>query len=185
MSKPAVHPAIAALTPPANRADLFAVLDVLGISHKTINHPPTFTVAESAKIKAEMPGGHTKNLFLADKAGNLALVSALAEAKVPVNKLHRALAARGHDVQRFSFGKEDALWEALGVRPGSVTAFALINDPAARVRMVIDRNLIAHETVNFHPLENTATTAIGSADLLRFVRAAGREPVVLDFDELS
>ncbi|MGD2131517.1 MAG: prolyl-tRNA synthetase associated domain-containing protein [Maricaulaceae bacterium] len=183
--RPAVHPAIAALSPPAGRAELLSVLDALGIAHRTIDHPATFTVAESSAIKSDMPGGHTKNLFLADKAGRLALVSALAETSVPVNKLHRALADRMPGVQRFSFGKEEALWEALGVRPGSVTAFALINDPGARVTMVLDAALMAHETVNFHPLENTATTAVSSADLMAFIRATGREPAVLDFGSLT
>jgi Ala-tRNA(Pro) deacylase len=176
MSKPPLHPAIAAVARPADRAALFGVLDALAIPHRTLDHPPAFTVADGEAFKAQLPGGHTKNLFLEDKSGNLALVSALASSRIDVNRIHRLLG-----VQRFSFGKEDALWDALGVRPGSVTAFALINDPAGRVRMIVDAALLAHDIVNFHPLRNDATTAIARDDLLKFIRATGREPIVMDF----
>jgi Ala-tRNA(Pro) deacylase len=177
MSELPLHPAIARVTPPASRANLFAALDALGIAHRTLVHPPAFTVAEGDAFKAELPGGHTKNLFLQDKASRTALVSALGSSRIDVNRIHRILG-----VQRFSFGKPEALWEHLGVRPGSVTAFALINDPARRVTMILDAALLAHDIVNFHPLENTATTAISRDDLLRFVRATGREPWILDFE---
>ena len=185
---PALHPALADLPRPASRADLFAAFDALGIAHRTVDHPAVFTVEDGASIKGEMPGGHTKNLFLKDKAGALVLVSALGETRVPVNRLHKALAETpGGGAQRFSFAKEELLWDALGVRPGSVTAFALINDPGpgGRVRMVLDAALLACDLVNFHPLENTATTAIARDDLLAFIHATGREPDVIDFAALK
>lgn len=177
MSALPLHPAVAGLKPPASRADLFGVLDALGIAHRTLEHPPAFTVAEGDAFKAELPGGHTKNLFLQDKAGRTALISALGSSRVDVNRVHRVLGT-----QRFSFGKPEALWELLGVRPGSVTAFALVNDPARRVSFVLDAALLAQDIVNFHPLENTATTAVSRDDLLRFVRATGRQPWILDFE---
>jgi Ala-tRNA(Pro) deacylase len=175
---PPVHPAIAQLSRPVTRAGLFEAFDALGIAHRTLAHRPVFAVAEGADIKAQLPGGHTKNLFLKDKTGSLLLVSALGDTAVPVNRLHKRLGA-----QRFSFAREDVLWEALGVRPGSVTAFALVNDPERRVHMALDAALLEHEIVNFHPLENDATTAISSADLLKFIRATGREPEVIDFTQ--
>jgi Ala-tRNA(Pro) deacylase len=180
MSEPVLHPAIACLPRPAGRADLFGALDALGIGHRTLEHRAVFTVEEGADIKAQLPGGHTKNLFLKDREGALALVCALGSSRVPVNRLHRALGR-----QRFSFAKEDVLWDALGVRPGSVTVFALVNDTDAKVTLVLDAALLEHDPVNFHPLENTATTAIARDDLLAFVRATGREPVVLDFAALA
>lgn len=152
---PALHPRIAALTPPATRADVFNVLDALGVSHRTVEHPPVFSVGDGDAFKAGMPGGHTKNLFLKSKKGELVLISALGETAIRLNALHAHLG-----VARLSFGAAERLYDALGVRPGSVTAFALINDPHRRVRMVLDAALLAHEVVNFHPLENTATTAI-------------------------
>ena len=72
---------------PATKDDLFALLDELGISHQTKNHKPVFTVEESAEIKADMPGAHTKNLFLKDKGGNFFLVCAESHAEIKVNKL--------------------------------------------------------------------------------------------------
>lgn len=163
-----------------SRQDLFAFFDSHGISHSTVDHEPIFTVEEGQHIKASMPGGHTKNLFLKDKKGQIVLVSALGETVIRINKLHRHLGT-----QRLSFGKEDLLFETLGVRPGSVTAFALINDIKGRVRMVLDKAIFDHEIINFHPLLNDATTAIASRDLLKFVRATGREPTVFDFSQLD
>lgn len=165
---------------PLSQTDLFAHLDQLGIGHTTVEHPPIFTVEEGRDIKARMPGGHTKNLFLKDKKGRLALVSALGETQIAVNQLHRLI-----ECQRFSFGREDLLYETLGVRPGSVTVFSILNDTDQRVRMVLDAGLFDHEIVNFHPLENTATTAIASRDLLPFIRSTGREPVIVDFARMA
>jgi len=175
MSKTDTSPAPPA--PPVGRAELLAYFDALGIAHRTVDHPPVFTVAESDTIKADMPGAHTTNLFLKDKKANLVLVSALQSSDVDLKGLHRRLGCG-----RFSFGKPDLLEETLGVTPGSVTAFAIINDPAQRVRFVLDAALMAHETVNFHPLRNDATTAISASDLLRFVRALGREPEILELE---
>lgn len=164
---------------PATRQQLFDRLDALGITHKTVDHPPVFTVQEGEGIKADMPGGHTKNLFLADKRGALVLVSALGETQVPVNRLHRHLGCG-----RFSFGKPDLMEEVLGVTPGSVTAFALINDTQDRVRFVLDAALTRHDPVNFHPLSNDATTAVSCQDLIRFVEATGHTVEIVDFDRL-
>ncbi|MEQ8404577.1 MAG: prolyl-tRNA synthetase associated domain-containing protein [Oceanicaulis sp.] len=162
--------------PPATRESLLAYLDALGIAHRTVDHEPVFTVAEGDQIKADMPGGHTKNLFLKDKKGALILISALQSTKIDLKGLHRRLACG-----RLSFGKPELLQEVLGVTPGSVTAFAIVNDPDKRVRFILDAALAAHDTVNFHPLRNDATTAVSRGDLLRFARALGREPEITDF----
>ncbi|WP_420434859.1 prolyl-tRNA synthetase associated domain-containing protein [Hyphobacterium sp.] len=165
---------------PATREDLFRYLDELGIAHSTLDHEPVFTVAEGEAIKAGLPGGHTKNLFLKDKKGRLVLVSALGDSAVPVNRLHRLAGC-----QRLSFAKEEDLWSALGVRPGSVTAFALMNDRSGSVCFVIEKALLDHDPVNFHPLRNDATTAISPDDLLAFARATGHEPLIADFAALA
>jgi len=161
---------------PAARESLLAYLDALGIAHHTVDHPPVFTVAEGEAIKAQMPGGHTKNLFLKDKKGALILISALQSTVIELKTLHHRLGCG-----RLSFAKPELLQEALGVTPGSVTAFAILNDPGGRVRFILDAALMAHDMVNFHPLRNDATTAVSSPDLLTFVRALGREPEILDF----
>lgn len=161
---------------PATRQDLFARLDALGIAHTTHHHAPVFTVEESEGIKSDLPGGHTKNLFLKDKKGTFVLVSALAETVIRINRLHRHL-----DCGRLSFGKEDELFALLGVRPGSVTAFALINETEGKVRFVLDAALLQHELVNFHPLSNDATTTVRAGDLVRFAAATGHQPEIFDF----
>jgi len=156
---------------PATRQDLFNRLAELDIATRTVEHEPLFTVAESSRLERELPGAHTKNLFLKDEGGDLFLVVAASTTRVDLNALARTLRAG-----RFSFGKPELLMEALGVPPGSVTAFAAMNDPARRVRVVIDAELMKHASVNCHPLENTATTNIARDDLLRFIRACGHEP---------
>jgi Ala-tRNA(Pro) deacylase len=161
-----------------SRTALFACLDRLGIAHSTIDHPPVFTVEEAQVHTHHLPGGHTKNLFLEDKQGGIWLVTCLDEQPVKVNALARLLGAA-----RFSFGKPDRLMEVLGVEPGSVTALALINDTDRRVRPVLDTKLMAHDLVNCHPLTNTATTTLRSADLLRFMTALGYAPIEIDLDQ--
>ncbi len=156
---------------PASRQDLFDRLADLGIETRTVAHEPIFTVAESSQLERQLSGAHTKNLFLKDDDGSLFLVVAMASTRVDLKVLAKTLRAG-----RFSFGKPDLLLEALGVAPGSVTAFAVINDTAQRVRLVFDAELMMHDTINCHPLENTATTNIARDDLLRFIRACGHEP---------
>lgn len=136
-----------------------------------------FTVAESDTIKRDMPGGHTKNLFLKDKTGRLFLLCALAETKINLNALAKLLKAG-----RFSFGSPELLLEALGVTPGSVTAFALINDRLGRVSLLLDEALLHVDPVNFHPLSNDATTAVSPAGLMAFLDATGHAPQRIAFD---
>ncbi len=161
---------------PATEADLFAFLDAHGIAHRTHRHARVFRVDEGHEIKAALPGGHTKNLFLKDAKGQLWLVSALGETRIDLKSLPARIGSA-----RLSFGSPERLYEALGVTPGSVTAFALINDPEHKVRFVLDAALIAHETLNFHPLSNDATTAVPREGFLAFLAALGVEPLVIDF----
>ncbi|HZA02317.1 MAG TPA: prolyl-tRNA synthetase associated domain-containing protein [Hyphomicrobiaceae bacterium] len=160
---------------PVTRTELFARLSELGIATRTVEHPPVFTVAESDKLERDLPGGHTKNLFLKDAKGRLFLVTAASHNQIDLKQLHKVLGCA-----RLSFGNPELLQEVLGVAPGSVTAFALINDPAGRVSFVLDAQLMEHEYINCHPLENTATTSVARGDLLRFIRACGHEPLILD-----
>jgi Ala-tRNA(Pro) deacylase len=159
---------------PLTRQQLFSALADLGIDTKTIDHPAVFTVAESGKVEIPLPGAHTKNLFLKDDKGALFLVVANSETRVDLKGLSKKLGAG-----RFSFGKPELLMDALGVRPGSVTAFAVANDTANRVKIVVDEALMVDASINCHPLENTATTNIARDDLLRFIRATGHEPRVM------
>ena len=161
----------------ATRQELLAFLDSIGVAHVTHDHAPVFTVAESGEIRAALPGGHSKNLFLKDKKGALWLLSALADTRIDLTAL-----ARLFGVGRFSFGAAELLEEALGVTPGSVTAFAVINDTHQRVRMLLDDALFDVDPVNFHPLRNDATTAVSHAGLLRFLEACNHPPTRIRFD---
>ena len=156
---------------------MLAYLATLGIEQRTVSHPPVFTVDEAQAHTHHLPGGHCKNLFLKDKKDRLWLVSCLDDQRVDLNRLSKLLGAA-----RFSFGKAELLQEVLGVSPGSVTPLAIANDTDGRVTAVLDTKLLAHELVNCHPLQNDATTTLRSADLLRFVRATGHEPVLIDLD---
>jgi Ala-tRNA(Pro) deacylase len=159
---------------PATRQDLLARLADLGIETETIEHPAVFTVAESSVLERRLSGGHTKNLFLKDKADRLFLVVALGHARIDLKTLHKALGC-----DRLSFGKPELLMEVLGVPPGSVTPFALINDSARRVTVILDADMMRYERLNYHPLANTATTNIAREDLIAFIRSCGHEPRVM------
>src|SRR5215472_2772269 len=159
---------------PTTRQDLFAHLNRLGIATQTVEHEAVFTVAESSRLERELAGGHTKNLFLKDKKDRLFLVVALGHAHINLKTLHKKLGA-----DRLSFAGPALLMEVLGVPPGSVTPFALINDNARRVTVILDADMMRHERLNYHPLENTATTNIARDDLVLFLRACGHEPRIL------
>ena len=160
---------------PATREDLMAMLARLGLATTTVEHPPLFTVEEAMALRGEVPGAHTKNLFLKDKKDALFLVVAPEEAAIDLKHLHHLIGATG----RLSFGKPELLLETLGVTPGAVTAFAPVNDAAGRVTVVVDAALAVAPLVNCHPLVNTATTTIAAGDLLAFLRATGHEPRIV------
>ncbi len=159
---------------PATRDDLLNRFKDLGIEATTRNHPPVYTVEEAQALRGEIPGGHCKNLFLKDDKGNIWLIVCLEEANVDLKAAPAKIGSR-----RLSFGKPDLLREVLGVEPGSVTPFGLINDTEQRVNVVLDATMMAHELLSYHPLENTATTTIRAADLVTFVRSCGHEPRIV------
>lgn len=166
--------------PCSSRDDLFAFLDAHGVEHRTLDHPAVFRVDEGHEIKAALPGGHTKNLFLKDAKGQVWLICALGETRVDLKRLPEVIGAA-----RLSFGSPDLMQEILGVAPGSVTLFALINDAGRRVKLVLDAALLAAEPINFHPLANTATTAISQDGLRRFLKALDISAQVVDFERLA
>jgi Ala-tRNA(Pro) deacylase len=160
---------------PATPDDLFEELRRLGIAYSTIEHPAVFTVAESQSLRARIEGGKSKNLFLKDKKGRLFLFVAEDEAEIDLKRLHETLGGSG----RLSFASADQLREILGVEPGSVTPFGVINDVEGRVTVALDVGLMAHGEVNFHPLVNTATTKISAEGLIAFLRSTGHEPLIV------
>lgn len=160
---------------PKTPDELLAFLSELGIAVKTVTHPPLFTVADSQALRGEIPGGHTKNLFLRDKKDRYFLLTVEEDAEVDLKTIHQVIGASG----RVSFGKPEKLLDYLGVAPGAVTAFGVVNDMENNVTIVLDEALMRHDPINAHPLTNEATTSIGRDDLLRLIKATGHEPLVL------
>ena len=163
---------------PASENDLFLRLEELGIETQTHRHAPVYTVEEAKVLRGDLPGGHCKNLFLHDKKRNLWLVVVEEDRAVDLKALRSRLTTSGN----LSFGNAELLAEVLGVEPGAVTPFALINDPGLRVNVVLDKAMLGHDVLNYHPLDNAATTAIRPPDLVRFIEACGHKADIIDFD---
>ncbi|MBY8976018.1 prolyl-tRNA synthetase associated domain-containing protein [Rhodobacteraceae bacterium NNCM2] len=164
----------------AAEAELYDLFSRHGIAWTHHTHPPLFTVEESKALRGELPGAHVKNMFLKDKKGQLWLVTCLEHRQFRIRDLEKQIGAT-----KASFGKPELLWQALGIRPGAVSAFGLINDPGHEVRVVLDQQMLDHSPINAHPLHNEATTAVSSADFLRFFEVTGHEPIIVDFDALE
>lgn len=160
--------------------ELLAFLQEIGAQPQNHEHPAVFRVDEGEELKAAIPGAHTKNLFLKDAKNQLWLVSAEGHAAIDLKRLHPVIASA-----RLSFGAAALMAQTLGVAPGSVTAFGLVNDRDRRVRFVLDRTLAEAELVNFHPLTNTATTTVSRDGFRRFLAAVGVTPLVVDFQAMS
>jgi len=159
---------------PATPDDLFAYFDKLGIAVSTVEHPPLYTVEDSKALRGKIEGGHTKNLFLKDRKGNLFLVVLQEDASVDLKRIHEVIGGQG----KVSFGSAELLTEVWGVLPGAVTPFGAINDTAQRVTVVLDEALLENAKLNHHPLVNTRTTTIAREDLVAFLKATGHEPKI-------
>jgi Ala-tRNA(Pro) deacylase len=162
---------------PATTDDVFARLDELGIAYQTHEHPPVFTVEEARLHCGHLPGCHNKNLFVKDKKDRMWLIVARDDAPIRLSELEKEIGAK-----RLSFGKPELLMEILGVVPGAVTPFGLINDRENRVAVILDDKMMAADLVNYHPLSNDKTTALKPADLLRFIESCGHEPRIMNVD---
>src|SRR5690606_3832200 len=141
---------------PKSSDDLMQFLSTLGIEVTTHRHPAVFTVEESRGVCDHIPGAHTKNLFLRDRKERHYLVTIEQDATVDLKTIHTLIGAAG----RVSFGKPEKMMELLGVVPGAVTVFGVINDTAHDLTVVLDEPLMQSEIINGHPLHNEATTSI-------------------------
>jgi len=162
---------------PATTDDVFARLDELGIAYHTHDHPPVFTVEEAREHCGHLQGCHNKNLFVKDKKDRVWLIVARDDAPIRLSELEKKIGAK-----RLSFGKPELLMELLGVVPGAVTPFGLINDTGHRVSVILDDKMMAADLVNYHPLSNGKTTALAPRDLLRFIESCGHEVQIMNVD---
>jgi Ala-tRNA(Pro) deacylase len=159
---------------PASRDDLFQRFKDLGITTTTLDHVPVFTVEEARKVHDDLPGGHCKNLFCKDEKGALWLIVCLEDARVDLKAAPTKIGSK-----RLTFGKPELLMEVLGVEPGSVTPFGLINDTTQRTNVILDAQMMTHDILNYHPLKNDASTSISSGDLLTFIKSCGHDPRIV------
>jgi Ala-tRNA(Pro) deacylase len=164
---------------PTSPQALLARLEELGIAVATFRHPPVHTVDEAKALRGDLAGAHIKNLFLRNKKGAMWLVTCLEDRHIDLKALGQALGAG-----RFSFGSAARLMTYLGVLPGAVTPFGVINDTEGKVRMVLDKALLGRDPINAHPLVNDMTAAVSPAGLMCFLEAAGHAPQIFDFDTL-
>jgi Ala-tRNA(Pro) deacylase len=158
---------------PCTAEQLFSFLNQLGIEHQTTQHPPLFTVEDGREWHKKIPGAHCKNLFLKDKKGEFWLVVMPAAKRADLAGIAQRTGAA-----KLSFAAPELLLEILGLTPGAVTPFALLNDAQKRVRIVLDEDMLESELVNYHPLHNEASTTLRSADLVKFIQAVGYEPII-------
>ena len=159
---------------PASRDDLFQRFKDLGITTTTLDHAPVFTVEEARKVHDGLPGGHCKNLFCKDEKGALWLIVCLEDARVDLKAAPARIGSK-----RLTFGKPELLMEVLGVEPGSVTPFGLINDTIQRTNVILDAQMMEHDILNYHPLKNDASTSIARDDLLTFIKSCGHSPRIV------
>jgi Ala-tRNA(Pro) deacylase len=154
---------------------LYADLQALNIPYDVVEHPAVFTVEESRAVDGDIPGAHTKNLFLKDAGGRFWLVTVPAALRADLKALPAAMGAK-----RVSFGKGEDMERLIGVTPGSVTPLGAIADADGAVTIVLDASLAAADRVNCHPLRNTATLGLSGADLVRALTHWGHPPIIID-----
>jgi Ala-tRNA(Pro) deacylase len=165
----------------ATSDQLIAFLDSLGVASVTVEHPPLHTVEDAQALRGDIAGGHVKNLFVKDKKGRLFLLVLGEEARIDLKRAHERIGAQG----RLSFASAELLEAVWGVKPGAVTPFGAINDKEGRVTVALDAALMRQERLNFHPLVNTRTTGIASAEIVKFLRAVGHEPLIVELGSES
>ena len=158
----------------ATKSELMTFLDNLGLATVTFEHEPVFTVEEAQKVHGNISGGHCKNLFCKDEKGVLWLIVALEDAHIDLKAAKDKIGSK-----RLTFGKPELLLEVLGLEPGSVSPFGLINDKQAKTNVILDAAMMKHQILNFHPLKNDATTTIASTDLVTFIKACGHSPRIV------
>jgi Ala-tRNA(Pro) deacylase len=163
-----------------SKQELLDYLATLNIQTTCYFHEPLFTCEQARKVVQELsiPGAECKNLFLKDDNKKYYLVVALADTKIELKKLAQTLNA-----PKLRFANSDELKQYLGVEPGSVTPFGLINDTAHIIQIILDAQLFAYDLLGFHPLRNDATLTITPSDLQKFISACQNITVKLDFSD--
>ena len=151
-----------------NDKSLIKLLKQKEINYTFYTHQPLFTVNDSKKLRGNINGAHTKNLFLKNKKNNFYLFSCLESTKINLKILKEKL-----NLGNISFAGEKYLHELLNVKPGAVTPFGLLNDSTRKIKFFLDLKLNDFDSFNFHPLVNTATINIKRNDFYNFLKING------------
>ena len=167
---------------PAGETKLFNLFDEINIKTTTYRHPRLHTVEESRKLRGEILGEHCKSLFLKDKKDNYLLVVMSEDRALDMKALFKS---QQINVGRLSFVSADKMFDMLGIKPGAVTPFCLINVKHSNLKIILDKQMMEHDIVNYHPLHNEATTSIKPKDLLKFIHHFNFNPTIIDFDNLG
>ncbi len=163
-----------------NKLDLLTMLSKLNIRYNIYEHPPLHTVKESKKLRGKIEGIHTKNLFLKNKKNKFFLFSCQESTIVDLKQLNKEL-----NLGNISFAKDLYLKNILGVKPGSVTPFGLINDQNNEIKFFLDKKILYHKKVNFHPLVNTSTISLDIKDFLLFMKKNNKLVNIINFDNYT
>lgn len=145
---------------------VYDTLNEIGIEYEKYEHKPVYTIEDVNELDIDIPGDHTKNLFLRNRKGNVHYLVVLEDSKqADLKKLSKQLGSTP-----LSFASEERLGKYLGLKPGSVSPFGLINDSDKCVRVIIDNDILKAEKVGFHPNLNTATLVISCRDFQKFLK---------------
>lgn len=179
---PEIEPLLVDGSEPVTSDEVIAALDKLGIKNSTITHAPMKTVADSVALREGVPGGYSKNLFLRNKKGVMIVVTLLEDRTINLASLGAQL-----NMGKLSFASPERLMKYLGVIPGAVTPLSVINDRDVVVTAVLDKALLEHDPLHFHPCDNNMTTTITADGLLKYMEVYHNKPLIVDFDvsELS
>ncbi|WP_017876384.1 prolyl-tRNA synthetase associated domain-containing protein [Janthinobacterium sp. CG3] len=156
-------------------AALLALLDRLGLEHHVVEHAPVYTIAEALALGPVLDGAMSKNVFLRDGKGLRHFLLVLPhERRVDLAALAQALS-----VSKLSMGSPERLLRHLGITPGAVSVFAVVNDPRQTVQLIIDDSIWRAARIQAHPLRNTATVSLSHAALEGFLAHLGRTAQVM------
>tara|TARA_Y100000741_G_scaffold181832_2_gene138165 strand:+ start:1394 stop:1894 length:501 start_codon:yes stop_codon:yes gene_type:complete len=162
------------------KTDLIRILNDNGFEYFVEEHAPLFTVEDSKSLRGQIEGAHSKNLFLKDAKANFFLISIEESASIDLKKTMQQIQSK-----KLSFAKPEYLQDILGIEPGSVSPFALLNDTKKQVKFYLDRSFLDSETVNFHPLINTATVNISPQNLIELIEKYHNPVNYIDLENLK
>ncbi|KAL2898552.1 Prolyl-tRNA synthetase associated domain-containing protein 1 [Bienertia sinuspersici] len=161
------------------KEQLLNLLKELEIDFEQHEHPVVLTVDAALKYLANVDGAFCKNLFLKDKKHRFYIVSALTETKVDMKVLSMRL---GLGKGGLRMAPEEALSEILQVPLGCVTPFAVVNESARQVSLLLDQGLKSQRHILFHPLSNDMSIALSYVGLDKFLKSLGRDPTYVDLE---